>query len=123
MILRRRVGNACLLLSVLAFSTSTLLTCARQYPGIAPTITSVDKAICIVGTNGYFLVTATGTPHPTITETGALPDGVTFSASDSTGLLQGTPTEIGTFSFTFTARNDISPNAVQNFVLTVNPPE
>jgi hypothetical protein len=65
------------------------------------------------------MVTATGTPPPTITESGALPDGVTFFG----GLLGGTPTETGTFQLIFTAQNGISPNATQNFTLTVNPPE
>ena len=63
-------------------------------------------------------MTATGTPAPTITESGALPAGVTFSA----GSLSGTPTAGGIFPITFTASNGAVPPAVQHFTLTVNAP-
>jgi len=65
------------------------------------------------------MMMATGTPTPTLGETGTLPAGVTFSTS--TGVLSGTPTVSGTFSITFAATNGITPNASQSFTLTVNP--
>jgi hypothetical protein len=84
----------------------------------APAITSASSATTFtVGQPGSFTVTATGTPAPSITESGTLPGGVTFSA----GVLSGTPTASGTFPITFTASNGVSPNAVQSFSLTVNP--
>ena len=85
---------------------------------VAPAITSASSATFAQATSGSFAVTATGTPTPTITESGALPGGVTFNA----GILSGTPTTSGSFPITFTMSNGVSPNAVQSFVLTVTPP-
>lgn len=86
----------------------------------APTITSVNNTTFQVGNPGTFTVTTTGTPKPNVTESGALPGGVTFSAS--TGSIQGTPSSgtSGNYPITFTAQNGVSPNAVQSFTLTVN---
>src|ERR1019366_7217167 len=85
-------------------------------PPQAPAITSASSTTFTEGAAGSFTVTATGSPTPTITESGALPTGVTFNA----GVLSGTPTANGTFPITFTASNGVLPNAVQNFTLTVN---
>ena len=65
-------------------------------------------------------MTATGTPAPTLGETGALPTGVTFTPA--TGVLAGTPAAgtVGTYSITITAQNGTTPNATQSFTLTVN---
>ena len=84
----------------------------------APAITSANNTTFTEGVASSFSVTATGAPTPSITESGTLPGGVTFNA----GTLSGTPTASGTFNVTFTASNGVSPNAVQNFTLTVNPP-
>jgi hypothetical protein len=82
----------------------------------APVITSADSATFTVGSAGSFTVTAIGFPTPTLSVSGALPGGVSLSPA---GLLSGTPTESGTFALTFTATNGISPDAVQEFTLTV----
>jgi hypothetical protein len=84
----------------------------------APAITSASSATFTEATAGSFTVTATGSPAPSITESGALPGGVSFSAD----ILSGTPTASGTFPIVFTASNGASPNATQNFTLTVNAP-
>jgi hypothetical protein len=84
--------------------------------GTAPTITSANHATFTEGTAGSFTVTATGSPTPTITESGALPTGVTFTG----GVLSGTATATGSFPITFTATNGVSPNATQSFTLTVS---
>ena len=86
-------------------------------PTQAPAVTSANSANFTEDTASSFIVTATGTPTPSIAESGTLPSGVTFSA----GTLSGTPTAIGTFPITFTAQNGITPNATQNFTLTVSP--
>jgi hypothetical protein len=86
--------------------------------GVAPAITSANSTSFTEGTAGSFTPTATGTPTPTITESGALPSGVTFTG----GALAGTPTVTGTFPITLTAANGIGSNATQSFTLTVNPP-
>ena len=90
-------------------------------PSTAPTITSANSTTFTVGTAGTFPVTATGTPTPTLSETVPLPSGVTFNTT--TGVLSGTPASetFGTYPITFTASNGVTPNAVQNFTLTVNP--
>jgi hypothetical protein len=71
-----------------------------------------------MGVAGSFTIRATGAPAPTLSESGALPGGVTFTASS--GVLAGTPTVAGPFPLQFTASNGVSPNATQNFSLTVN---
>lgn len=84
----------------------------------APTITSANNTTFTQGTAGSFQVTASGSPAPTFSVTsGALPSGVTLSSS---GLLSGTPTQSGTFTFTVTATNGTAPDATQSFTLTVN---
>jgi hypothetical protein len=79
-------------------------------------VTSADSATFTEGSTGSFTPTASGTPTPTITESGALPGGVTFSG----GVLSGDPTATGTFPISFTATNGIGNPAVQDFTLTVN---
>ncbi len=84
----------------------------------APTITSADETTFTEGTEGSFPVEATGTPAPTFTESGALPNGVKLN--ESTGVLSGTATETGTFAIAFTAHNGIGADSVQHFTLTVD---
>jgi hypothetical protein len=86
--------------------------------GTAPALTSAPSTTFTQGTAGTFTVTATGSPTPTITESGALPTGVTFAG----GVLSGTPTVTGTFPITFTATNGVGSPATQSFTLTVNSP-
>jgi hypothetical protein len=83
--------------------------------GTAPTITSASSTTFTVESAGSFTVTATGNPTPTISETGTLPSGVTFSGNE----LSGSPTQAGTFQIGFVANNGVSPQAVQYFTLTV----
>ena len=86
----------------------------------APLINSPNSASFVVGTAGSFMVTATGSPTPTLSETGTLPTGVTFDTSS--GLLSGTPAAgtLGSYPITFTADNGVGTDATQNFTLTVN---
>ena len=88
--------------------------------GIAPEITSAGNVTFTIGTAGTFTVTATGTPTPTFSLGGdTLPAGVTFD--ETTGVLSGTPDAGtgGTYDLTITAQNGVSPDATQNFTLTV----
>ncbi len=86
--------------------------------GQAPAITSAPATTFTVGAGGSFTVVATGSPAPTLSETGTLPSGVTFNAS--TGVLAGTPAAgtVGTYPVSFTATNGINPDATQSFTLT-----
>jgi hypothetical protein len=91
-----------------------------------PAITSANNTAFEVGISGTFSVTTTGFPTAAISDGGAsLPSGVTFvDNGDGTGTLSGIPAAGtgGTYSFTFTANNSVSPNATQNFTLTVDQP-
>src|SRR5205814_2245003 len=76
-----------------------------------------------VGAAGTFSVTTTGTPTPTLTETGTLPSGVTFADyHNGTATLAGTPAAATgkTYSLAFAASNGIGSPASQTFTLTVN---
>ena len=83
----------------------------------APAITSANEVTFNDQSASSFTVTATGTPAPAITESGSLPTGVSFDRS--TGVLSGTPTQLGTFQIAFTATNGIGAPSVQQFKLTV----
>jgi hypothetical protein len=88
----------------------------------APAVTSADNAAFTVGSAGTFTVTTTGTPAASLTETGALPSGVTFSDNnDGTATISGTPGTgtAGSYPLTITAANGVSPDATQSFTLTV----
>jgi len=86
-------------------------------------ITSADHtAFVLNGASSFTVTTASGYPTAvTLTETGALPAGVSFTDNgDGTGTLAGTPTAAGSFPVTLTASNGVSPAATQAFTLTVN---
>jgi large repetitive protein len=90
----------------------------------APAITSASSAQFPTGQAGSFTVTTNSIawPLPALTETGTLPTGVTFSDNgDGTATLAGTPggADAGTYQFQITAANGISPDATQQFTLTV----
>ena len=68
-------------------------------------------------------MTATGTPTPSLTETGSLPSGVTFADNgNGTATLSGTPAASsgGIYSLTIKAHNGAGADASQSFTLTVN---
>jgi hypothetical protein len=84
--------------------------------GTAPAFTSANSTTFTNGSSNSFTPAATGSPAPTITETGALPAGVTFSG----GVLSGIPTTAGTSNITFTASNGVGVPVTQAFTLTVS---
>jgi large repetitive protein len=89
----------------------------------APSITSQNSTTFTLGSNGTFKVTTTGNPTATITETGALPSGVTFvDNGNDTATLSGTPATgtAGPYSLTIGASNGIGTAASQSFTLTVS---
>jgi hypothetical protein len=83
---------------------------------IPPVFTSGTSTTFTLGTPGSFNVTASGTPSPIFSETGALPSGVTLTTA---GVLSGTPGAGGTYPITITAENGTT-NTIQDFTLTVN---
>ena len=91
--------------------------------GAPPQFTSGTSTTFTAGTHGSFTVTASGTPSPTITQTGgSLPNGVTFNSGTGSATLTGTPAEGtgGVYTLTFQAANGNTPNATQTFTLTVD---
>ena len=92
----------------------------------APAITSAASTTFTTGAAGSFTVTTNGDPTPSISDGSAtLPTGVTFTDNgDGTATLAGTPASSsgGTYSFTITASNGVSPEAQQTFTLTVDQP-
>ncbi len=85
-------------------------------------ITTATLPSAIVNANFNAAVVANGgvAPYSWSIVTGALPTGI--SLNTSTGVLSGTPTSIGTASFTVQARDGQSATAQKAFLLTVNPP-
>jgi hypothetical protein len=86
-----------------------------------PAITSPATADFNMGQAGEVAVTTTGGPTPTLTESGALPAGLSFVAStNGTALIEGTPTAAGVTDVTVTATNGITPNATQTLAIVVD---
>src|SRR5207245_2387260 len=65
----------------------------------------------VVGAPYSYSFVATGTPAPTYSvASGSLPAGLSLDAA--TGVLSGTPTSSATATFTVSASNGVSPDAV-----------
>ncbi len=111
------VGNANFNLSVSSGASHTV--------NQAPSITSLNNTTLTVGSAGTFTVTTAGFPtgaSMTISETGSLPGGVTFTDNhDGTATLAGTPGAGtgGTYIITITASNGIGTDATQTLTLTI----
>ena len=100
-------------------STATLDLGVTVNPATAPVL-SIPVTDFTLNQMGSVAVTATGYPAPAITETGALPAGLTFvDNGNGTALLSGTPTSTGTTTLTVTATNGVSPVASQTWTVIV----
>ena len=89
----------------------------------SPAITSGNSTTFTVGKTGSFTTTSTGFPIPAMSETGALPGGVTFFVNGSgKGTLTGTPAAGtgGVYVITLNSSNLIPPTAHQTFTLTID---
>jgi hypothetical protein len=101
-------------------STATLSLTITVNTAAAPTITSGSSADFTLNQAGAMAITTTGSPIPAITESGALPAGLTLTDNgNGTALLSGTPTATGTTNITITASNGVSPDATQTFSIVV----
>ena len=106
-------------------NTSAAATVSITVTGFAPSITSLASVVFTAGRANTFTVTTTGAPNAALSESGALPSGVTFTDNgNGTATLSGTPAAgaTGNYPLTITANNGISPNATQNFSLVLNRP-
>ena len=84
---------------------------------LAPTITSGTPSVGVVGQAYNFTFTATGSPVLTFSvATGALPAGLALGAD---GLLSGTPTQAGSYTFTVQVANGVDPATTQSVALTI----
>jgi hypothetical protein len=105
------------------FLTSNGTLSGGQTVDQAPAITSPNNATFTVGKLGKIAITTTGFPTPGLTVNGPMPGGVLFTDNhNGTGTLSG-KTAAGTggaYFITITASNGVSPNATQNFTLTVD---
>ena len=89
--------------------------------GTAPTITSPSSAQVRPGYGLYFTITTTASPFAVVTESGTLPPGLSFQAFyNGTAMIQGItpPSARGSYTVTITASNGISPDAVQQLVIS-----
>ncbi len=86
---------------------------ARLNAATAPEITSTEPpTLTTAGTPYSHTFTASGFPLPTFEVTGgALPPGLTLN--EASGLLSGTPSEEGEYTFTLTVSNGVAPNVTQ----------
>lgn len=84
----------------------------------APVITSPDAVGAAEGQDLEFQIMADGFPAPTFSETGPLPEGVSF---DRSGLLSGTPAtgSAGTYDVAVVATNEAGVSQAQDVTLLV----
>ena len=91
---------------------------------VLPGFTSPDNTTFRIGNGSLFPITTEGSPSVSsiVISGDALPEDVTFTDNgDGTATLSGVPdiSTIGTYNLVFTASNGSSPDAVQNFTLTI----
>ncbi|MBV9422122.1 MAG: hypothetical protein JOZ98_04380 [Solirubrobacterales bacterium] len=93
---------------------------------VPPTITSPAGATFVVDRAGSFTITTgSGCQTPSLTESGTLPAGVSFTDNgNGTAILSGIPAAGagGIYHLTITASNGVSPDATQSFTLIVEAP-
>ena len=87
----------------------------------SPTITSAGPLAGTAGTAYSYTVTASGAPTATYTITsGALPTGLGLDATS--GIISGTPTTPGVYTFTVSAANGVDPAASETYTVTIAAP-
>jgi Calcineurin-like phosphoesterase/PEGA domain len=87
-----------------------------------PAITSAASTSFTTNVAGSFTVTTTGSPTPSLSESGVLPTGVSFTDNgNGTATLAGTATSQSASTFTMTASN-AAGSVQQTFTLNVLPP-
>lgn len=88
-----------------------------------PAFTSADNTTFVIGTLGSFIVrTSPPIPSATVSFTGTLPSGITFTPNgDGTATIGGTASagSQGSYPINITASNGTLPNAAQAFTITV----
>ena len=88
-------------------------------------ITSAAATAFTEGAANSFTITTSGVPTPAITESGSLPQGLTFvDGGNGTATLAGTPAtgSVGGYPITIVAKNSLGAKAQQYFTLSINAP-
>jgi hypothetical protein len=99
-------------------SDSESFSIAVQPAPVPPTITSADPSDATAGIPYSFVVTASGEPAPTFAVTsGSLPTGLDLDGV--TGELFGTPSTVGSASFSITASNGVGGGATETYTIHV----
>ncbi|MBQ7594850.1 MAG: putative Ig domain-containing protein, partial [Synergistaceae bacterium] len=83
--------------------------------GTAPTILTAYPNDGIINTGYYYAFSASGSTPITWSASGNVPSGLSMSTS---GVLSGTPTSTGSFTFTVTARNDYGSDS-RNYTMNI----
>ena len=89
-----------------------------------PQFLSSNEVTFTAGLPSSFTITALGYPTPSLTVLGVLPSGISFlDNGKGIATLSGTPANGsgGVYSLILMAQNNVTPNATQNFTLTVIP--
>ena len=77
----------------------------------------------VTGVAGTYNVTTTGFPAATITESGALPAGLSFAANgNGTATIAGTASTAGTYPVSLSATNASGSTSTLALTITVGPP-
>ncbi len=87
----------------------------------APAFTSPAALQLRLGSYSHFVITATGSPAPRISESGTIPSGMSFAASSSgTAVIWGTPRAepAASYEITLVADNGVGSPAVQHLVIS-----
>ncbi len=90
--------------------------------GTVPVITSPSSASTGMRVPFDFTITTSGTPTPSLSETGALPNGLAFTDNgDGTATIAGTASAsaVGSYQLTITAKSAGEPTATQAFTLII----
>jgi MBG domain (YGX type)/Bacterial Ig-like domain (group 3)/Bacterial lectin len=98
-------------------SSATIAQTVNQLPAL----TCVNAVTFSAGVAGSFTVAATGFPTPAITESGALPSGITFTSGSGTATLSGTTSAVGTYIVTLSASNAVG-TVTKTFTVVVAGP-
>lgn len=109
----------------IAVSSTRVPSVTISYQLAAPVLTSAAATSFTSGSPGSFSFTTTGVWVPSLSESGTLPPGVSFTDNgDGTATLAGTPgpDTSGSYPVSITASNGLQPDAIQSFTLNVNSP-
>nr|WP_158507097.1 putative Ig domain-containing protein [Subtercola sp. Z020] len=103
--------------SLVNANATAIITIPIANPSSVPVITSGASGAAVVRTPYSFQLAASGVPVPTFAVVGALPAWLKLDAG--TGVLSGTPTEIGRSSFSVVATNAAGTSAAVPLTIVV----